>query len=368
MGEWLHAASRWSPRLAGAFAVLLWTATAAFGEAPRPAAPAVPVDPAACATAAEAHGVVETPPAASPFTGDLFTRSAVTGDWGGARSGLADNGVGFRGSFTQFYQGVTSGGREREFQYGGKLDYFADIDGQKAGLWQGFFVNLHGETRFGESTNNIDGAVLPSNTALFFPQPNGTVTGLTAVKFTQALSENFVVFGGKINTIDEYKLAFTSGSGLTTFMNSGLVYNPIVLRQVPYSTVGAGAAVLMNKEPVASVMVLDTNNSSTTSGLDTLFDRGAVIVGEVRIPVSPLDLPGHQIFGGVYSSRKYTDLDPSSLVNVPGVGLTAQQKTGSWSLYWNFDQYLYVDPCNSKRGWGVFLQSGLADGNPSPTN
>jgi porin len=42
------------------------------------------------------------------------------------------------------------------------------------------------------------------------------------------------------------------------------------------------------------------------------------------------------------------------------------QTSGSWSLYWNFDQYLYVDPCNPKRGWGVFGRSGIADNTVNP--
>lgn len=33
---------------------------------------------------------------------------------------------------------------------------------------------------------------------------------------------------------------------------------------------------------------------------------------------------------------------------------------------WNFDQYLYVDPCNAARGWGVFGRAGLADNDTNP--
>jgi carbohydrate-selective porin OprB len=37
---------------------------------------------------------------------DLLTRSALTGDWGGARSWLADNGVSLDLRYTSFYQGL----------------------------------------------------------------------------------------------------------------------------------------------------------------------------------------------------------------------------------------------------------------------
>ena len=49
---------------------------------------------------------------------------------------------------------------------------------------------------------------------------------------------------------------------------------------------------------------------------------------------------------------------------LPGVPIAL--KSGSWSLRYNFDQYLFVDPCNPKRGWGIFGRAGLSDGNPNP--
>ncbi len=35
-------------------------------------------------------------------------------------------------------------------------------------------------------------------------------------------------------------------------------------------------------------------------------------------------------------------------------------------LYWNFDQYLFVDPCNAQRGGGVFGRASLADDETNP--
>ena len=42
------------------------------------------------------------------------------------------------------------------------------------------------------------------------------------------------------------------------------------------------------------------------------------------------------------------------------------RQSDSWSLYWNFDQYLYVDPCDEKKGWGVFGRAGIADNRTNP--
>src|SRR5262245_4269980 len=57
------------------------------------------------------------------YTGSFWTRPRLTGDWGGARTDLANRGVQFDVDLTQYLQGITSGGRDRTTQYGGHLDY-----------------------------------------------------------------------------------------------------------------------------------------------------------------------------------------------------------------------------------------------------
>ena len=119
------------------------------------------------------------------------------------------------------------------------------MDGQKAGLWPGFFVTLHGETVYGDSVNLATGAIVPVNIGRAHPVFSGDETALTAVKFTQALSENFVVYAGKINTIDNVQQPFMPGRGKDAgFMNAAFVWNPILGRTMNYATLGAGAAVL----------------------------------------------------------------------------------------------------------------------------
>ena len=79
-----------------------------------------------------------TPPAAAAapaFGGGFLERSRLTGDWCGMRNSLAECGITLDVSSTQYYQGITSGGRQQEFEYSGHNDYFLDVDGQKAGLW-----------------------------------------------------------------------------------------------------------------------------------------------------------------------------------------------------------------------------------------
>ena len=70
--------------------------------------------------------------------------------------------------------------------------------------------------------------------------------------------------------------------------------NPVVVRTIPYSTFGAGLVMLQNMEPVFTVAVFDTNDTSTTTGFDSFFDNGASIVSSVNLPTDFFGKPGHQ--------------------------------------------------------------------------
>lgn len=305
----------------------------------------------------------------SPFSGPLFERTKLTGDWFGGRSALAGNGITVDISNTQFYQGVTSGGLEQEFRYGGRNDYFLNVNGEKAGLWKGAFITLHGETRYGEAANALPGALMPVNLLLTVPEPTGTSTALTGVKFTQFLSENSLVYAGKINTADDFKQPLTGAGPLNGFQNTALIFNPVYTRTLPYSTFGAGYAYLEDKEPLFMVAVFDTNNTPTVSGFDTFFDNGATVFALLNRQTDFFGLPGHQGVTGTYSSGTYTNIAPTSYFD-PGQGLViaSTPKSGSWCLTYNFDQAIYVSPDNPHRKWGIFGNLGIADDNPSPIN
>ena len=105
------------------------------------------------------------------FRGDLWTRKKLTGDWGGARTDLFNHGLDIDLRLTQYYQGVAKGGSNTNFAYGGKFDIILNLDGHKAGLWEGFFVNVHAETQFGNDIETDAGSLSLSNTAMLFHKP-----------------------------------------------------------------------------------------------------------------------------------------------------------------------------------------------------
>lgn len=370
---------------AGALAAILVLAGSGVcrGQQPAPCSPAALLanpsfqQPAEAAAAAD-----EFDTSLNPYAGDLLTRMRALGDPCGLRSRAADRGLTFDLFATQFYQGLAAGGRQQESEYGGKLDYLFNMDGGKLGLWQGIFLNLHAETRYGTSVNDIDGLIAPSNIAMNFPSPDASVTSITGLKITQALSENFAVYLGKINTLDEYPLRYSPGlgtnrPGLEGFMNTSLVFNPIAARTIPYSTAGVGAAVLRDGEPLFTFTVFDPEERADR-GMQDLYARGVVLVPDLIIRGRLFGKPGILNIGGTYSNAKYRSFDPAAYLNLPlGQLLAAErrrgeleglgpQETGSWSIYTNFYQSLWVNPCDEKQNWGLFGQFGISDGNPNP--
>lgn len=280
------------------------------------------------------------------------------------RSGLADNGIKFTNNLTNFYYGNTTGGLEREFRFAGHGDYLTNIDINKLGGPQGQFLQIRAEHRYGESIAGATGTLLPPNIATDLPTPESDNIYITNFLFTQALSESFALYAGKLDTLDGDMNAFAHGRGIHQFSNAAFVVNPIGLRTVAYSTLGTGFVFLKDGTPFYNFLVLNARDTIRTDGLSELFAEGAVVSQELRLPTNFFGLPGHQLFGAIWSSRNYAALDQSPIVILPNVPIARQ--SGSWALTYNFDQYLVTDPCDSKRGWGLFGRAGIADPSTNP--
>jgi porin len=122
---------------------------------------------------------------------------------------------------------------------------------------------------------------------------------------------------------------------------------------------------------VFTLTIYDTNDASTTSVFDKLFDNGAVIYPTVSVPTTFFGMPGHQSVWGAYSSGRYAVLSPESLNQIPqalqgGPPPALPLIRGSWWITYLFDQALWVDPTDQSRTWGVFGNVGISDGKPNP--
>jgi porin len=304
------------------------------------------------------------------YSGDLLNRSTLTGDWGGARNELAAKGVTIDLGLTQVEQGVVGGGKNSTWEYGGRGDITVNADSQKLGWWPGGFMNLEVEGNFSNSVNGNTGALMPVNTSQLFPEAGSDNFNVSALNFTQFLSQNFGVSLGKLATLTPTSgdmNEFAHGKGDTQFMNMAFNINPVALLTVPYSTLGAGAIVLPTKDPkeaIVSFFVLQTNGSSKTSGFNDLDANQLTFAGEGRVRTDFFGLTGHQLVGAAYSNKNFASLDQNLRFIV--VDRAIQEKNNSWAVYYNFDQYLYEPNKGSGQGVGLFGRFGASDGNPNP--
>lgn len=311
-------------------------------------------------------GASEAPPA-STYSGDFWSRSTLTGDWGGLRNDLAKKGIVFDLSLTQAYQGVVDGGKKEAWEYGGHGDLTIHVSTQKLGLWPGGFFTIEVEGNYNDSVNAYTGALMPANNSQMFPRPVSDNLNVPAFNFTQALSPYFAVMFGKFATLSTTAgdmNEFAHGKGDTQFMNMAFNLNPVVATTIPYSALAAGAIIFPTKNPeeaTVSFMVMQTNGQSNVAGFSDLDQNLLTFVGEGRVKTNFFGLTGHQLLGAAYSNKEYASIDQDSRVIIETGEI--DKRKGSWNIHYNFDQYLYEPKKGS--GIGIFGRFGVSDGNPN---
>jgi porin len=316
------------------------------------------------------------PASADPYSGGFFTRSTLTGDWGGARNDLAEKGVTFDATLTQVEQGVVSGGKNGSWKYGGRGDLTGLLDTQKLGLWPGGFLTVELEGNWSNSVSGKAGAISPVNTNQLFPLPTGDNVALPALNFAQFVSPYAGAVVGKLDTMSGDANEFAHGKygkGDTQFLNTAFNINPTILMEAPYSTLGAGVIGLPTKDPdeaIVSFIVLSADGKASTDGFDNLSGNRLSFNGEGRVRTDFFGVTGHQLVGAIYSNKQFTSIDQriqfEPLQRRLGLGTqTIAKKDGSWAVYYNFDQFLYETDKAAGHGVGVFARFGASDGNPN---
>ena len=112
--------------------------------------------------------------------------------------------------------------------------------------------------------------------------------------------------------------------------------------------------------------MLNSYNSPRTSGFENLFRNGVFLYAQAAQKTGFFGLPGRQVFAGLFGTGSFSDLSPASFIELPVGAAFAPKKQGTWTLLWNAEQRLWVDPNDPDRGLGLYVQTGLGDGNPNP--
>jgi porin len=322
-------------------------------------------------------------PQIQDYSGDIWSRPALTGDWGGFRNTMAKKGINLDVDIVQSVLGLNTGGSLRNqdsirYPYGGHAGYHLNVDTGRLGLWPGGFLNIYGESQFGSYLKGKEtGALLPPDAAALYPLPFDDETTLTSVVFTQFLAKWFGLFLGKLDTFTLGDPNAFAHDWQTQFMNTGFGPNPVLFNIAPYSTLGAGFLLLPTDSVQFAFAALSPGGTANSAGFDDLFAEGVVLFGQLRVGIKPFGLPGHQLIGGGWNSQTYTSLaqDPREAIPIEQIirgeislrdalsEVQISKTSGSWAAYYNFDQFLYTTNAEGTQGIGIFGRIGFGDRN-----
>jgi len=314
------------------------------------------------------------------YSGDWKTRPFLAGDWGGKRQELADKGFTFDLEWYQVGQGVVSGGRDERWAYVTNLDYYINLDLMRMGVLPGALISFRGQSRFGNTVNGDTGLLQPVNTYSFFPLTTtldeDEPIAVTELNYLQFFSDKVGLLLGKITTMGNAN-EFSGGEGRSQFMNYQFIYPSAFAQVTPYSTLAVGGLWLPSPKVTVTTLLMNTKDSSTTSGFNDIGE-GTSWWTSVDTQHRLGTLPGGMTLGGIYAFDG--DFAQIGGINIdPGDGISLEQKSEAWAVYWNAWQYLFakgdppenIDPTDGRQdleGLGVFAMLGLGDRDTNPVS
>lgn len=307
----------------------------------------------------------------------LAKQKSLTDTPGGPKDELRRLGVDVNVWVTQFFQGIPAGAIDRTARYGGKMDMFLRVDGEKLGFWKGLKFNAQYEHYFGRNLNRQDLALLPVNVAQAFIERDGYHSALS-MTLTQELSEELSVTIGKFNMLTlAAQTPLVGGGGIDTFMNRAFalpstgigvsspesVADRLIIAP-PYLL--GGVAALKTKYFDLRVMVADPRNAQQARVITRPFERGVGAGLMATVPVEIGGLNGFHTLRFAYSNARGFDLDDIGETRASIARLRGLTKKGFWFVSYAVQQYFVQSATDPKLGWGLFTLATLSDGNPNP--
>lgn len=299
--------------------------------------------------------------AAMPAEAQDAGRATLSDDWFGQGAAMRAAGVDMQLEWRQYVQGMARGTGDGDPTYGSQFSLKTHLDLSKMGLWDGFSLGAQALAKTGRGVNHRGNTLLPVNAGLFFPGRHGADRyDLSALFVTQQFNETVSVSLGKFYTVEMARgTPIRGGVGSDSFwhLQFSAPLNGIIPPQIN------GAVVSVATRPVSyTLMVFDPEDATNKPLFHDLFDTGVSVAATATYAASPGGLNGFYSLTGMYSTKEGADF--SQLIVPPGTAIG--RRDGAWVLGVSFQQYLHQDPANPARGWGLFGDLTLADGNPNP--
>jgi porin len=306
----------------------------------------------------------------------VWTRDKLTGDWGGLRSDLSKHGIDIDLRLSQYGQRVSNGGREKNGEWGGTMDYRLNLDGKKLfGSWDGFSIQMHARTRWGNDILADAGGLTLPNTGLLMPLPGDysdtDLTGLTINQYFPVGEEHLgMATLGKLDILDAVTLFFPSvGYGQEGFWNVNSLVSALPwFGAVNGLSLYGGWLATINKEyqiGQSAILVTGTENVTTNTMGDISDSFDDVWVAAFHRFLYTVDnKPGYfMIFGG-FSTRDQTSLDPNDFVFKPGQGIESTEDKKPWNIALYLNQVLWQAEGDPSRKTTLLIGGTAGPDNP----
>lgn len=246
----------------------------------------------------------------------------------------------------------------------GQFSAWVDFDFEKMFNVPGVSLHARFDQNWGRSFNGKYGMLLPLDTVSAFPSGRDHSRDLSSLYVDIKVPGQFSLNIGKINMVEKATAIPLLGGGSDGgFSHLGLAA-PASGVTPPYLF---GALGTLNLPwGVVSGAIYDPVSANRRSPFNSLFSNGASVMVGLTVPTSFAGLRGFQSIKLVTSTSKGLDFNQFDDLLLGGIGLTPiTRKHGIWYASYGFQQYIWQDDTNSKRGWGVFAQVAMSDGNPT---
>lgn len=280
--------------------------------------------------------------------------TGATGDWGGVRSRLADQGLTFVGTLLVDGAHVLRGGidTERTFiRY--YLDLNATLDLGKAAKWEGATLFLDFASHHGPDASAKGAGDIISFDNIEDPQ----YVQVAQLWFQQIINDKLRIKLGKIDPIVD----FAHMEHATFFLNSAGLYAPTIFPMPTGAHDAAGGELFLEQKdgPYIGVGAFYDNRHNRVMILEghpedgSFADGGTFLIGEAGVHYRFLEQDGHAAVGGWYHTGGY-----------PRINEAGASGRGAYGAYGFVDQTLWQEAAaegRAARSIGGFLQAGWSD-------
>lgn len=288
-------------------------------------------------------------------------KGQLTGNWGGTRDSLKEKGLYIEPRVTLFQHNYLSGSASDESVVSGKADLAVKWNAKEIGLSKWTLVT-HLEQNFGQNINSRGGVLVPSNAAATFPGTSGSDRfDITSLHLVYQFGKANALMLGKINMVDiASETRYTGGAGIDAFWNVNFAA-PVSGIMPPYIF----GAVSVIKTPNLKYTFIVYDPRSYANNFPTPFEKGISFNAGIEKEWSILGKKGTHAINARFSTQDGLDLYTLGDIILPNSGNAVSNKSNRWYVSYVVNQNL-VEYSEKGKGWGLFWQIGISDGNPNP--